>query len=244
MSRTTKQRVPKRLGRPTPLNDHDRIDRLLDLLQQGNHATTSCAVVGLNPATLWSWLSIAQDAQHDLDEARADAAAEGRPEPAAGTVITAHQARCLEFSQRYARARAEAEAKVVRTIGKVIEGGHLISRKPALTGDGTPIYDEDGALVYEEVYAQPDGKLGLEFLSRSAPSRWGRQGPLEVEVSGKGGGPVQVESGVVVKALAERLAGTLALPAGAQGDLGEVVDGEIVDPDDDLPEQVRVSQQG
>lgn len=244
MSRATKQRVPKRLGRPTPLDDTDKIDRLLDLLREGNHATTACAAVNLGQSTLWGWLSAAQDAQADLDEARADAAADGRPEPAAGTVITPYAARCLEFSARYARARAEAETKVVHTIGRVIQGGHLISRKPALTGDGTPIYDEDGALVYEEVYAQPDGKLGLEFLSRSAPARWGRQGPLEVEVSGKDGGPLQVESGVVVKALAERLAGTLALPAGASGDLGEIEEGEIVEPDDVLPEQVRVSQNG
>lgn len=241
MSRTS-TKIPKRLGRPTGLGDRERIDRLLDLLRGGNHASVACAVSGIGQSTLYGWLSAAEDAAAALVTARAEASAEGLLEPHAAQTISAYQARCLEFSERYARARADSETAIIASITKVIHGGHLISRKPALTGEGTPIYDEDGALAYEEVYAQPDGKLGLEVLGRSAPTRWGRQGPLQVQVSGPDGAPIQIEQPVVVKALAERLAGTLALPVGAVGDLGEVLDGEIVEPDAPLPESVRVSQ--
>ena len=108
MSRTS-TKIPKRLGRPTGLSDTARIDRLLDLVRNGNHATVACAASGIGESTLYGWLSVASDAASALAQARAEAAAEGLPEPHAAQSITAHQARCLEFSERFARARADSE---------------------------------------------------------------------------------------------------------------------------------------
>ncbi len=226
MSRTARQKTTlskngKRLGRPTVLTA-DKIDRFLTLIEQGNHLVTAAAAVGWHKSSLFHWLS---DAETIRQEITADVAA-GRAPRADHSAL-----RLVDFSDRLALARAKAETKVVATVGRVIEGGHLISRKPALTGDGMPIYDEDGALVYEEVYAQPDGKLGLEFLSRSFPDRWGRLGPQQVEISGPGGAPIAVESTAQVSALAERLAAHLAI-AGGPEDADEVHDAEIVEEGD------------
>lgn len=224
-----KPRVNRKVGRPSLLTDEARIERFLDLLRAGNHATTAGAATSIGQSTLYGWLELAQEATAELHEAYALADAEGRPRPHPATVLSHHAVRCVEFSERFARARAEGEVAVVTTIHRVIHGGHLISRKPALTGEGMPIYDETGALVYEEVFAQPDGKLGLEVLSRSAPDRWGRMGPQQIELSGPGGGPVQVESATVVKALAERLGETLAIGSADADDPFAPVDAEIVE---------------
>lgn len=232
MSRTERIRrapkAPKTLGRPSPLTDRKRIDDFIDLVRDGNHTTTAAAAVGLGQSTIYQWLALAHDTQAMLTTAHTEATEAGLDPPDPNTLATRHALRTVEFADRLARARAEAERSVVATIGKVIRGGYLISRRPSLTADGTPIYDQDGELVYDEVYAQPDGKLALEFLSRARPQEWGRLGPQQIEVSGPGGAPLMLESGAQIKALAERLAETVALPAGI-GEDEDIVDGVVED---------------
>jgi transposase len=227
-TRTRKAGRPaKTLGRPSPLTDRDKIDQFLDFVEEGNHITTAAARVGIGQSTIYTWLSQAEDAQALIAEANDNAARTGAAPPNSAQLVTPHALRAMEFSDRLARARAKAEVKVVASIGKAIHGGVLLERKPALTGDGLPIYDEEGNLTYEEKWSQPDGKLGLEFLSRARPNEWAKAGPTQVEISGPGGAPILVENTAQIATLAERLAEHLAIAAA--GPLLEIEGSEPVD---------------
>jgi hypothetical protein len=112
----------------------------------------------------------------------------------------------------------------IGVVQKVMVGGYLISEKPALSGDRQPVHDETGALAYERVFAQPDGKLALEFVSRQAPDLWGRNGVARVELSGPEGGSIAVEERTAAAALTarfEEVIGDLLLEQ-AVGDLDTV----------------------
>jgi hypothetical protein len=188
--------------------------------------TTAATLAGVGQSTLFRWLSIAEAAREEIEawhEQHPDDPHTLPPDvdPAA--------LRFVEFGERLARARATAETKTVASVAKAIDGGYLVSEEPAVTGEGTPIYDEDGNLTFKRRWAEPDGKLGLEFLARSFPARWGKDGPIQVEVSGPGGAPLQVESSAHIAALAERLATQRAL--GAAPAVQEIEDGVLVDDD-------------
>jgi hypothetical protein len=123
-----------------------------------------------------------------------------------------------EFREAVLRARAEAETKVVRTIGGAIRGGAVIE-ETTITRTA-----EDGTTVTETAQKRtaPDGRLGLEFLARSHPERWGRVNRLEH--TGAGGGPIEVSPAQV-----EQLAARVQQHRRAiEGDL-PVLDAEVIE---------------
>lgn len=117
----------------------------------------------------------------------------------------------VEFRDAVQRARAESEIRVVGQIQRVIMGGQVLKEITRTM--------PDGATETEKTYAAPDGRVALEFMSRAYPDRWARRSALEV--TGAGGGPVQVEHAHVIAGLAERLHAALGG--------GDVVAGEVVD---------------
>jgi hypothetical protein len=125
-----------------------------------------------------------------------------------------------EFRDALARARAEAEIRVGGAVIKSALGGTLVRRTVRTLRDGTQELQED--------YAPPDGRVGLEFLSRAFPEHWARR--QAVEVTGAAGGPIQVEQATSIAVLAERLA---ELDASAQElEPSEIIDAEVVEPID------------
>jgi hypothetical protein len=108
------------------------------------------------------------------------------------------------------RARARATSDAIGVVQKVMAGGYLISEKPALTGDRLPIYDETGALAYERVFARPDDRLAMGYLSRQAPDLWGRNGVARVDLTGPNGGSIAVEERTAAAALTARFEEVLA----------------------------------
>lgn len=115
-----------------------------------------------------------------------------------------------EFRDAVARARAEAEVRTVALIGRAMTGGYVLEETTRTT--------EAGASETTRRYAPPDGRLGLEYLSRVAPSRFGRR--TAIEVSGPEGGPVKVEASDL-----GRIAGSLR---DWLSDAPRVVEGEVV----------------
>jgi transposase-like protein len=120
-----------------------------------------------------------------------------------------------EFRYALDSARAESEVRVIGQIQRVIMGGQVVRETVRTLPDGTT--------ETERTYAQPNGNVALEFAARAFPDRWARRSAIEV--TGEGGGPVQVEHTQVIASLAERLH---ELAAGAADD---VMDAEIVDGD-------------
>jgi hypothetical protein len=192
MPRRTRRRGP---GQPTKLTP-ERANHILDLISSGNHATTACAAAGIGQSAYYSWISKGQDA---IDEHERT----GQPIPEAKRVYA-------DFAERVARARARAETRAVSTVRRSMEGGFVTSEEPVLGADGDVLRDDNGEILYKRTYAQPDGRLALQYLERARPDEWSRNAASRVELSGPEGGPVQVEQQVVVASLAERLAGVVA----------------------------------
>jgi hypothetical protein len=118
-----------------------------------------------------------------------------------------------EFREDLLRARAEVEVRVVAaSVMKSALGGYELERTTVTRPDGT---------VEERVkYAPADGRVGLDFLARRDPGRWARRNP--VEISGPGGGPVQIQA-ATIQELSVRLHEELAAVADENA-----VDAEIV----------------
>ncbi|MEU3455661.1 hypothetical protein ABZ671_18970 [Micromonospora sp. NPDC006766] len=119
-----------------------------------------------------------------------------------------------EFRDALSRARAEAEQRMVGAVIKDANGGYVTKRVTRVLRNG----DKET----EETIAGPNGRVALEFLSRAFPDRWARRSALEV--TGAGGGPIQV-SAERINGLADRVQAALTSAA--------VVDAEIVDDDEE-----------
>lgn len=113
---------------------------------------------------------------------------EGHPDP-----------RRAEFRDALIQARAEAEAEMVALVRRAAMGGVITKEVTRTLRDGT--------IESETTYSPPDGRVGLEYLSRAFPDRWKRQtvNTSTIEVSGPDGGPVQVEHTGRFSELAARL---------------------------------------
>jgi len=220
MARRTPRRASlpaqRRGGRPSKLTEHTA-DAIIHAVLDGNHLTTAAAMAGISNATLHRWV--------EQGNATEEAIEAGRPYDVSGL-------RYLEFRDRLADARAQAEAKAVAVVQKQMVGGYLIHERPLQNLSGDPVHDHDGNVLVERTYAQPDGRLALSYLARSRPAQWGQSASNRVELTGAGGGPVQVEHGSPdqITALSQRLAEVAArmraedAEAAAEGD--GVVEGE------------------
>jgi hypothetical protein len=170
------RRDKKPRGRPTLLTP-DRQARLFDIVKKGNHLTTACAVVGIGVSTMYRWLE-------DADEAEAIQNEDGH--------ITPRQQACLEFRDGLRLARAYAEMRAVSVIERSMEGGALISERPLQNSEGELVMDPvSGEPMYERTFTQPDGRLALNYLARSAPHMWGQNvstGALGDAAGGVAGG--------------------------------------------------------
>lgn len=188
------RRTKRRPGRPTILT-HELANHILDIISDGNHATTAIAAVGISQSAFYDWIAKGRDAQDAI---------------AAGESVDETQRVYAEFAERVARARARAEMRAVGTVRRSMEGGHVLSEEPVLDLEGQPVRDDSGEILYKRTYSAPDGKLALMYLERARPDEWARSAPDRVEVSGPNGAPVQVEQQVVIAGLAERVAAVAA----------------------------------
>lgn len=126
----------------------------------------------------------------------------------------------FQFHHDLYRARAEVEVRIVAaSVMKSAIGGYEVER--------TTITKPDGTVEERVKYAPADGRVGLDFLARRDPARWARRNP--VEISGPGGGPVQVQS-ATIQQLSARLHEELAALTGENE--GDVVEADLVYDDD------------
>jgi hypothetical protein len=137
------------------------------------------------------------------------------------------------FREAVDRARAEAEVRSTASMQKLILGGEV---KKEITRTTT---HPDGSVTreVEREVTLPDMKAIGFYLERSFPDRWGRRQALEV--TGAGGGPVQVGLQVDVTGIAARVAAARAELAEEHASLPpppaplrpdeEIVDAEIVE---------------
>jgi hypothetical protein len=174
--------VPGRPSRLTPARER----AILEVIRAGNYFTTACAAAGISPNTGNKWLDRGRLELERIELGITDAQREAQDLPPA-----AQEARYARFAQQVALMRAEAEVRVVKFIHKDIEGGHVKEKRKD---------PETNEIV--TVYAGPNGRLGLEWLSRVHARRYGRR--QTVELTGEGGGPVGIDA-TAGQRLAEQL---------------------------------------
>jgi transposase-like protein len=196
----TRRPETRERGRPTLLTPERRA-RFLEIVEEGNHLNTACAVVGIGTSTLYRWLEQADEAEAQLD-AHQDDPEEAEP-------LTPTQQRYLDFRDALRLARARAEMTAVDVIQKSMRGGQVTSERPMLNLAGEVLRDDDGRILYERTFTAPDGRLAMNYLARSSPGAWGQNPTLSVELTGPGMAG-SAESGEVsgdqVKDLARQLA--------------------------------------
>lgn len=191
----------KKIGRRTLLTE-DRADTIIAAVKKGNHLTVACALGGIAYPTLWNWLDKADRVAAAIDN--------GNPYHPDDLIF-------LDFRDRLTHARAEAEARVVGAVVSDIQGGRLASREPVMqtvNNNTTVARDDAGEILFRESWTTPNGRVGLAFLARSAPHRWGEKSRTEAEPDGDPllGGTLPVAAGDDVEdqpdvtALVERLA--------------------------------------
>lgn len=209
-------RRTKRIGRPPVLLDAHTRELLLQYVEDGNHIKAACALVGIHPATIYRWLERAEDADELL---------------LADQPIDEVQRVYCDFRDRYELARARAQKVAVETINRAMKGGQVISERPMVDLAGEALRDDNGEILYERSFTQPDGRLALSYLARTAPDMWGPSA-AKVEVTGANGGPMQVEHRL--GGLADRISGIAAeRRADLELESGEYQDADVVEEPDD-----------
>jgi hypothetical protein len=205
----------RKTGRPTDLTPtvHNRI---VALITAGNYLSTAAEAVGVARSSVYRWI--------DWGKEEAQRIARGDPPDPDREVF-------VQFYEATTKARAKRETVLVDVLSNVIQGGAVTKRTP-LTDRGKIVRDDDGAIMYVEEYASPDGRLALEVLARTKPDDWARKPPTQVEITGAGGGPIEVDGPGAVASLAARIA---AVRAQREEDerlmLGgpDVVDAEVIE---------------
>jgi len=166
------RRKPRRdRGRPALLDTRVH-ERLIEATAAGAPMTAAAEYVGIHWRTFQTWMSRG----HDENERIAD-----------GKTADPREAPYLALFREVSEARARAAVRAVTLIQRASVGG-------AVTEESTKKYrDESGQLVEETTVKRtaPDWRAAAWYLERQHPLHFGRQA-TQVEVSGPGGGPIDV----------------------------------------------------
>lgn len=157
-------------GRPTR-HTLQMQNALIAHIEAGLYLVTACQLEGLDASTATRWLArgAAEDARCNEGLTAAQRREGGHPSSAREEPFRAFRVAVLG-------ARARAEARMVTVIQQVAAGGFVLERKT--------INHRDGRVETVERTQAPDGKLALEYLSRTSPQRWGRSQRIEVAPTG------------------------------------------------------------
>jgi hypothetical protein len=200
-------------GRPTLLNEQVK-SRLLDALKLGVPIRTAAEHAGIHVNTFGRWMARG----YSEHEARAQ-----------GKEPLEEETPFLDLYLAAQEAQSEAKLRNVGLVQKAAQGGYV-------TKETTKKYRdvETGQVVTETLVekAPPDWRAAAWWLERAAKDEFGKDA-VQVQVSGAGGGPVQVNSSLedLSKKLAEHLAGNAAIAAITAGEAGDEDDPDTVDAD-------------
>lgn len=238
MSRATKQRrlaaIEPRPGQPkrvrgqrnSRLVEANVRQRLLAAFAAGYSVETACDAAGIGRTTFYNW---ANRAAAELDRLSALATPEN-PNP----TPRPEQWPYVELLQAISQARAKRLGEMLAIVDKVAHGGSLISE----TSNHTP----EGGYIETRTYTTPNWRAAVWWIERAFPAQFGRQVQQHhLEVSGPGGGPIEVTDRTALSAIADRLAESFAwqqehgagevpaLPSGSTPVDAEIVDGDSGD---------------
>ncbi len=126
--------------------------------------------------------------------------------------------------------RAHAHMEAVEIVQEAMRGGLVISEEPLRDKEGNVLRIDEGEILCARRYSQPDGRLALQYLARSAPDLWGPHATPTLGLTGQLDPTTEDESSADQ---ISRLSGRLALVVAqrraedeeAEGDHGGGIDG-------------------
>ena len=185
------------MARPTKLTP-DVQQKICTAIQGGNYIETAAAFAGINKSTLYLWLKRGGDELARVEK-------NGRLRIRVGEAIF------VEFSNAVEEALAQSELHDVLIIQRAAAGYEVLVTKEAM--------DKDGDVhVLATNSHEFDWRASAWRLERKFPDRWGRR--ERTELSGPGGGPIQMEHDYDIKdKLIARILGIAARRENAGGTL-------------------------
>lgn len=191
-TQTKRTNLPaRRIGRPSALTPHT-VDIIIRAVENNETVTSACAAAGIHRTTYYNW----RDRAIAVDEA----ITQGRPYNPADVDF-------LDFFDKLERAHAQGASTLVGVVMKSVKGGYLTKETPLQDVDGHLVRGDDGQVMYDRVWSQPDGRLALAMLGRSRPGEWSQSQRTagRIEVGGTPGAP-GLPAGVPADQIAEMAA--------------------------------------
>lgn len=170
--------------RRTPAGDTVDVtvaDAIVEALAIGDYFEMACAAAGISRGTAYGWMRTGADLERRQHRARTA----GQTPPRG----TRHERRCVEFSRAVEEATARWHQGMLGTLEQMARGGRTItttSTKVAVDAQGVEHVVERTT----RVEALAPSVQAIEWrLARRFPHLYGQR----VEVTGAGGGPIEVE---------------------------------------------------
>lgn len=186
--------VPERTGRPTKLTDEIQ-EKILAAARGHQRVEVAAELAGITRQTFYNWLRIAARANAHL--------AKGGSK----SDLTSNECRYVEFSEALTQALAAAEGKAVH---HVLAAGSRPSvetkrmkRYVGLDANGLPIYAEETTITERP----PDWRADAWWLENGPTLRGQYGSKRRVELTGPGGGPLELEFIASLEALEAKIRG-------------------------------------
>lgn len=182
------RRRPRRMGPPFLL-DQARHDKLVEAVRGSAPVEMAAEYAGISKGCFMRWMAEGRDEQWSRDE-----------DP--DYIPDESKQRYVDLLAAITKARADAGVRNSLLVQRVAQGGAIVE-------ESTRRYRGDDGQPVEETTVKrqaPDWRAAAWYLERQHPKHFGKQeGPTQVELTGAGGGPVQVAS-IDVTALAAKIA--------------------------------------
>lgn len=191
-AREPTQGRPSKINKPATTTNGQlttTADAIVDRLRAGAYFEHACASVGVHKDTAYGWLKTAAQTRTAILEGTTTR-----------TKLTAHQQRCLSFSDAVDEAQAAWVVRQEAELERIARGGHTIQViTEKVDGRGKVIE----RTTRTEVTA-PDPRVIQWRLERKHPDLYGRR-TVNVNLGGQEGNPVRVEAEVSPESLLSKL---------------------------------------